>query len=103
MLCCMSEQYELLMSSPAAEDYVRLRRVAGLTPRTLEQARLAILGSWAICHVVAHASGRSVAMGRMIGDGGWYFHIVDMAVEPEHLGVPELIRQRPPPPEVQLE
>ena len=23
-------------------------------------------------------------MGRVIGDGGWYFHIVDMAVFPEH-------------------
>jgi hypothetical protein len=23
-------------------------------------------------------------MGRVIGDGGWYFHVVDMAVLPEH-------------------
>jgi ribosomal protein S18 acetylase RimI-like enzyme len=23
-------------------------------------------------------------MGRVLGDGGWYFHIVDMAVLPEH-------------------
>jgi ribosomal protein S18 acetylase RimI-like enzyme len=23
-------------------------------------------------------------MGRVIGDGGWYFHIADMAVLPEH-------------------
>jgi GNAT superfamily N-acetyltransferase len=28
--------------------------------------------------------GAAVAMGRSIGDGGWYFHIVDMAVLPEH-------------------
>jgi ribosomal protein S18 acetylase RimI-like enzyme len=27
-----------------------------------------------------------VGMGRVIGDGGWYFHIVDMAVLPEHQG-----------------
>jgi ribosomal protein S18 acetylase RimI-like enzyme len=25
-----------------------------------------------------------VGMGRLIGDGGWYFHVVDMAVIPEH-------------------
>ena len=25
-----------------------------------------------------------MGMGRVIGDGGWYFHIVDMAVLPEH-------------------
>jgi ribosomal protein S18 acetylase RimI-like enzyme len=23
-------------------------------------------------------------MGRVLGDGGWYFHLVDMAVLPEH-------------------
>jgi ribosomal protein S18 acetylase RimI-like enzyme len=23
-------------------------------------------------------------MGRVIGDGGWYFHLVDIAVLPEH-------------------
>lgn len=23
-------------------------------------------------------------MGRVIGDGGWYFHIADMAVHPQH-------------------
>jgi ribosomal protein S18 acetylase RimI-like enzyme len=23
-------------------------------------------------------------MGRLLGDGGWYFHVVDVAVLPEH-------------------
>jgi len=26
----------------------------------------------------------TVGMGRVIGDGGWYFHVVDMAVLPDH-------------------
>jgi ribosomal protein S18 acetylase RimI-like enzyme len=26
----------------------------------------------------------SVGMGRVLGDGGWYFHLLDMAVLPEH-------------------
>ena len=30
------------------------------------------------------ATGETVAMGRVLGDGGWYFHIIDMAVLPEH-------------------
>lgn len=25
-----------------------------------------------------------MGMGRLLGDGGWYFHVVDMAVLPEH-------------------
>lgn len=80
----MNDPYQLFLSAPTPEAYVRLRRVSGLTPRSIEQARLAIPGSWAICHVVADASGQVVAMSRVIGDGGWYFHIVDMAVQPEH-------------------
>jgi GNAT superfamily N-acetyltransferase len=46
-------------------------------------------------------------MGRLIGDGGWYFHVVDMAVLPDHqrrgLGhrvltrLLDLIRQHAPP------
>lgn len=30
------------------------------------------------------ASGDVVAMGRVIGDGGWYFMVADMATSPEH-------------------
>ena len=29
-------------------------------------------------------AGVVVGMGRLLGDGGWYFHVVDMAVLPEH-------------------
>ena len=35
-------------------------------------------------HVVHEADGTTVGMGRVLGDGGWYFHLVDMAVFPEH-------------------
>ena len=65
-------------------DYLRLRAEAGLTPRTDEQARLAIPGSWAACHVRHAPTDEVVAMGRVIGDGGWYFHVVDMAVLSAH-------------------
>jgi GNAT superfamily N-acetyltransferase len=45
---------------------------------------LALPGSWAACHAVETASSETVGMGRLIGDGGWYFHVVDMAVLPPH-------------------
>jgi GNAT superfamily N-acetyltransferase len=76
--------YVLQRHRPTPTDYVRLRQEAGLTPRTLEQAQQALPGSWAACHVVAEADGATVGMGRLIGDGGWYFHVVDMAVLPAH-------------------
>ncbi len=34
-------------------------------------------------HVV-DAEGVPVAMGRVIGDGGWYFHVADIATDPGH-------------------
>jgi ribosomal protein S18 acetylase RimI-like enzyme len=43
-----------------------------------------VRGGWAATHVVEDATGVTVGMGRLIGDGGWYFHVVDMAVLPEH-------------------
>jgi ribosomal protein S18 acetylase RimI-like enzyme len=81
-----TERYVLHPGTPTVHDYMRLRADAGLTPRTEEQSSLALPGSWAACHAVETASGETVGMGRLIGDGGWYFHVVDMAVLPAHQG-----------------
>jgi ribosomal protein S18 acetylase RimI-like enzyme len=74
----LPDDYRLVATAPAVDDYLRLRERSGLTPRTREQAMAALPGSWAACHVVHEPTGRAV------GDGGWYFHVVDMAVLPEH-------------------
>jgi ribosomal protein S18 acetylase RimI-like enzyme len=72
------------MGTPPVADYLRLRRETGLSPKTEEQARPAVAGSWAACHVIDETTGAVVGMGRVLGDGGWYFHVVDMAVLPAH-------------------
>jgi GNAT superfamily N-acetyltransferase len=76
--------YVLRPGVPTPTAYLRLRKESGLTPRTLEQADRALPGSWAACHVVEVETDSTVGMGRLIGDGGWYFHVVDMAVLPAH-------------------
>lgn len=76
--------YHVVHSAPTPQDYCDLRRVAGLSTKTMEQAEAAISGSWSACHVVQDSSNLTVPMGRVIGDGGWYFHIADMATHPDH-------------------
>jgi GNAT superfamily N-acetyltransferase len=71
---------DLRHEPPAVEEYLRLRTQSGLTPKTAAQARPALANSWAWAHV--RVDGQAVAMGRVIGDGGWYFHIADMATLP---------------------
>lgn len=78
-----TETYTLLPTAPPLDDYLRLRRDSGLTPVTAAQGAPAIAGAWSVCHVV-DAAGTPVAMGRVIGDGGWSFHLVDVATDPAH-------------------
>lgn len=75
--------YRIVVGPPPLEDYLRLRRDSGLSPKDPAQGAGAIAGSWSACHVVDE-HGTPVAMGRTIGDGGWYFHIADIATDPAH-------------------
>jgi ribosomal protein S18 acetylase RimI-like enzyme len=76
--------YRLLDGTPPVGAYLALRRDSGLSPKTQEQAVAALPGSWYACHIVHEVTGDAVGMGRVIGDGGWYFHVIDMAVQPAH-------------------
>ena len=75
---------ELTRTPPTLEDYLHVRAASGLSPKSAPQGEGALAGSW--CWSVVRHEGRAVAMGRVIGDGGWYFHIADMATLPEHQG-----------------
>jgi GNAT superfamily N-acetyltransferase len=76
--------YRLADGPPVLADYLLLRERSGLTPKREDQAQAALGGSWTAVHVVHEADSTTVGMGRVLGDGGWYFHVVDMAVLPEH-------------------
>jgi GNAT superfamily N-acetyltransferase len=76
--------FRLVEGPPPLADYVRLRADSGLSPRTEAQAEGALANSWRWCHVVD--DGEVVGMGRVLGDGGWYFHIADMATLPAFQG-----------------
>ncbi|MEJ7582758.1 MAG: hypothetical protein WKF43_01480 [Acidimicrobiales bacterium] len=82
----LHETYELLESAPEVSDYRMLRERSGLSPKSAAQAKAAIAGSWHAVHVRHRPTGEPVGMGRVIGDGGWYFHVADMAVVPDTSG-----------------
>lgn len=80
----LAEGYVLVEGPPSLDAYLRLRTESGLSPKTVEQAGPALSNSWAFCHIRHEPSGDIAAMGRVIGDGGWYFHIADIATLPAH-------------------
>jgi len=82
----IDDRFELVPHPPTLETYLSLRACTGLSPKTPEQGVAAVRGAWFFCHVRERASGRTVAMGRVVGDGGWYFQIADMATHPDFQG-----------------
>ena len=93
MSTALPPNYTLNSGHPTAEEYIHLRKTSGLSPVTPAQAAASIKGSWYACYITytPPSSNQSsvpasvpVGMGRIISDGGWYFHIVDMAVLPDH-------------------
>ncbi|WP_326570172.1 GNAT family N-acetyltransferase [Actinacidiphila glaucinigra] len=80
----ISGPYILREGAPSVADYLRLRAAAGLSARTPECAATGLAGTW---HAVRVFRGEDlVGMGRVIGDGGCFFQIVDICVTPEQQG-----------------
>ena len=76
--------YRAVLEPPSIADYLRLRREAGLSPFTERAARVGLTHS--ILAVTVERGGEAVGMGRVIGDGGLFFQLVDIAVLPAHRG-----------------
>lgn len=69
---------------PAPEAYVALRADAGLGPRSLDAARRALPNT--LHAVTLTEGGKLIAMGRVVGDGGCFVLLTDIAVHPDHQG-----------------
>ena len=76
--------YELREEIPSVEAYISIRLAAGLSRKSVEAATIGLSNS--IFGVVVYYSNEPVGIGRIIGDGGCFFEITDMAVLPEHQG-----------------
>lgn len=76
--------YSVVARTPSVEEYLHLRAVAGLSSFSREAAEKGLRGT-VFSVLVLHADS-AIGMGRIIGDGGCFFQVVDIAVKPEHQG-----------------
>lgn len=76
------DDYELIERFPAVDDYRRLRAAAGLSAKTAEAAGRGLANT--VYGVSLVRGGQPVGMGRLVGDGGCFFFVVDVAVDPAH-------------------
>ena len=75
--------YALADEVPSVDEYRHLRRAAGLTDRSAATATAGLANTWAGV-VVRDETGAAVGMGRVIGDRGCFFDVVDIAVLLDH-------------------
>ena len=76
--------YEVIEEVVCVDDFMRLRDVSGLTARNRAGAKIGLPRSLFGVHV--RVENKVVGMGRIVGDGGLNFEIVDVAVQPEFQG-----------------
>lgn len=73
--------FPLNVEIPGVEEYRALRVAAGLTAKSNLAAERGLAGSlFAVC---VRKDGTLIGMGRIIGDGGLNYEVVDVAVHPD--------------------
>lgn len=83
--------YDVREETPSVDDYIRIRLDAGLSRKSVEAATIGLANG--LFSVIAYHGIEPIGLGRVIGDGGCFFQIVDIAVVPAHQkkGVGDLI------------
>jgi GNAT superfamily N-acetyltransferase len=76
--------YSILREVPSVETYRALRSGSGLSQKTPEAAERGLPRSLFAVQVLAGDT--PIGMGRIVGDGGCFFQVVDIAVLKEHQG-----------------
>src|SRR5690242_19383689 len=75
---------ELIERFPEVDDYCRLRAAAGMAPRTAQAARCGLPNT--LYGVRLQHDDHVIGMERIIGDGGCFYTVVDIAVAPPYQG-----------------
>lgn len=79
-----AEPYVLRDETPPPDEYRALRVAAGMSPKSAEGAASGLPNS--LFAVTVRHGKTLVGMGRVIGDSGLFYQVVDIAVAPNHQG-----------------
>ncbi|MCG7409942.1 GNAT family N-acetyltransferase [Paenibacillus sp. ACRRX] len=74
----------VLYEAPQPEEYLQLRAQTGLSLKSLDGAKIGLANS--IFAVILRQEDKLIGMGRIIGDGGCFYQVVDIAVDPAQQG-----------------
>ena len=77
-------RYSVRHEIPSIETYQQLRKQSGLSEKTTEAAQRGLPNTLFAVQILC--AGEVVGMGRVIGDGGCFYQVVDIAVLPGHQG-----------------
>ncbi|GAA0336500.1 GNAT family N-acetyltransferase [Oceanobacillus sp. FSL W7-1281] len=80
----MNERYQVNHQTPAVEAFNELRVEAGLSNK--EKAAIEIGLPNTLFAVSIYDGDTLIGMGRVVGDGGIVFHVVDIVVKPSYQG-----------------
>lgn len=79
-----TQTYSVIHATPPVETYRHLRIAAGLSAKTVEAAERGLPNTLFSVQIIC--DGVPIGMGRVIGDGGSFYQVVDIAVLPAHQG-----------------
>lgn len=74
-------EMQLTEELPSVDEYCAMRATAGLSVKSKEAAERGLPGS--LFSVCLRKDGQLIGMGRIVGDGGLSYEVVDIAVHPD--------------------
>lgn len=80
----MDNNFSILHEAPDPQEYIGLRLEGGISGKSKEAATIGLKNS--LFAVSIYDQGVLIGMGRIIGDGGAFFQVVDIVVKPNYQG-----------------
>lgn len=76
------EEYQITEAIPTVSEFFELRKSCGLSPRGVAASEVGLKNSWYSICVRCSSDQQLIGMGRIVGDGGTAYQLVDIAVHP---------------------